>query len=153
MIRFLSFEFLPSFMSMKLLMLQQKTNFIYLKVLATRGSKAFSYKHHPKTKENKGKKFEPKIKMDQVFSPCSMLVNYKCKWSPWEKWQLKTSLLLDTGLACKQALLFGQAKQASRERASDAPRGLAARSPVLTRLASLTQIGKLARRLIQAQTD
>ena len=91
--------------------------------------------------------------MDQVFSPCSMLGNYKCKWSPWEKWQLKTSLLLDTGLACKQALLFGQAKQASRERASDAPRGLAARSPVLTRLASLTQIGKLARRLVQAQTD
>ena len=61
---------------MKLLMLQQKTNFIYLKVLATRGSKTFSYKHHPKTKENKGKKFEPKIKMDQVFSTCSMLVNY-----------------------------------------------------------------------------
>ena len=84
-IRFLSFEFLPSCMSMKLLMLQQKTNFIYLKVLATRGSKTFSYKHHPKTKENKGKKFEPKIKMDQVFSTCSMLVNYKCKWSPREK--------------------------------------------------------------------
>ena len=72
-------------MSVKLLMLQQKTNFIYLKVLATRGSKTFSYKHHPKPRENKGKKSEPKIKMDQVFSPCSMLVNYKCKWSPWEK--------------------------------------------------------------------
>ena len=54
-------------MSMKLLMRQQKTNFIYLKALATRGSETFSYKHHPKTEENEGKKLEPKIKMDQVF--------------------------------------------------------------------------------------
>ena len=46
----------------------------------------------------------------------------------------------------------GQAKWASRERSrrgllSPAPRGFAARSRVLARLASLTQIGELARRL------
>ena len=52
-------------------------------------------------------------------------------------------------LACEQALLFGRAKRASRERASEgpAPRGYAARSRVLARLASLAQIGELARRL------
>ena len=50
-------------------------------------------------------------------------------------------------LACKQALLFGQAKRASRERASEGPRGLAARSRVFARLASPAQIGELARRL------
>ena len=43
-------------------------------------------------------------------------------------------------LACEQALLFGQAKRASRER-------FAARSRVLARLVSLAQIGELARRL------
>ena len=42
-------------------------------------------------------------------------------------------------LACEQALLFGQAKQA--------PRGFAARSRVLARLVSLAQIGELAGRL------
>ena len=52
-------------------------------------------------------------------------------------------------IACEQALLFGQAKRASRERASEgpAPRGFAARSRVPARLASLAQIGELARRL------
>ena len=53
-------------------------------------------------------------------------------------------------LACKQALLFGRA---SRERASEGllsstPRGFVARSRVLARLASLAQIGELARRLL-----
>ena len=47
-------------------------------------------------------------------------------------------------VACEQALLFGQAKLTSRERA---PRGFAARSRVLARLVSLAQIGELARRL------
>ena len=46
-------------------------------------------------------------------------------------------------IACEQAPLFGQAKRASRERTS----GFAARSRVLARLASLAQIGELARRL------
>ena len=50
-------------------------------------------------------------------------------------------------IACEQALLFGLAKQASRESASEAPRGFAARSRVHARLASLAQIGELARRL------
>ena len=54
-------------------------------------------------------------------------------------------------LACEQALLFGRAKRASRERASggprkgelsSAPRGFAARSRVLARLASVAQIGE-----------
>ena len=56
-------------------------------------------------------------------------------------------------IACEQALLFGRAKQTSRERASEgllssAPRGFAARSCVHARLASLAQIGDLARRLV-----
>jgi len=48
-------------------------------------------------------------------------------------------------VACEQALLFGQAKRASRERASEGPRfplplaGFAARSRVLARLVSLAQ--------------
>ena len=54
-------------------------------------------------------------------------------------------------LACEQALLFGQAKRASRERASEGPflcpSGFAACSRVLARLVSLAQIGELARRL------
>ena len=53
-------------------------------------------------------------------------------------------------LAFEQALLFGLAKRASRERASEgpsAPRGLAARSRVLARPVSLAQRGELARRL------
>ena len=50
-------------------------------------------------------------------------------------------------LACEQALLVGQANRASRERAREGPRGLAARSRVFARLASLAQIGELARRL------
>ena len=50
-------------------------------------------------------------------------------------------------LACEQALLFGQAKRASGERASEGPRGFAVRSRVLARLVSLAQIGELARRL------
>ena len=45
---------------------------------------------------------------------------------------------LDSDLACEQAFLFGRAS---------APRGFAARSRVLARLASLAQIGELARRL------
>ena len=53
-------------------------------------------------------------------------------------------------IACKQTLLFGQAKGASRERASEgpsAPRGFASRSRVLTRPISLAQTGELAHRL------
>ena len=55
-------------------------------------------------------------------------------------------------IACEQALLFGQAKRASRERASEgllssAPRGFAARSRVLARPVSLAQTGELACRL------
>ena len=50
-------------------------------------------------------------------------------------------------LACEQALLFGQANRASRERAREGPGGLAACSRVFARLASLAQIGELARRL------
>ena len=46
-------------------------------------------------------------------------------------------------LACEQALLFGRVKQVSRERASER----LPRSRVLARLASLAQIGELARRL------
>ena len=42
-------------------------------------------------------------------------------------------------LACGQALLFGRAKRVSRERAP--------RARVLARLALLSQIGELARRL------
>ena len=59
----------------------------------------------------------------------------------------------DTYIACEQALLFGRVKRVSRERASgEAARGrglLAPRSRVLARLASLAQVGELARRLIQ----
>ena len=51
----------------------------------------------------------------------------------------------DVGVACEQALLFGQASLART--LSSAPRGFAARSRVLARLASLAQIGELARRL------
>ena len=55
---------------------------------------------------------------------------------------------LNEQIACEQALLFGQAKRVSRERASEGPRkGFAARSRVLARLVSLAQIGELARRL------
>ena len=53
-------------------------------------------------------------------------------------------------IACKQTLLFGQAKRASRERASEgssAPRGFASRLRVLTRPISLAQTGELAHRL------
>ena len=46
-------------------------------------------------------------------------------------------------LACEQALLFGRVKRVSRERVS----GRQSRSRVLARLASLAQIGELARRL------
>ena len=51
-------------------------------------------------------------------------------------------------LACEQALLFGQAKRASRELACPAPLSFAARLRVLARLVSLAQIGELARRLV-----
>ena len=50
-------------------------------------------------------------------------------------------------VACEQALLFGRLKRVSRERASGARPSLA-RSRVLARLASLAQIGDLARRLV-----
>ena len=54
-------------------------------------------------------------------------------------------------IACEQALLFGQAKRTSRKCANEGPfscpRGFAARLRVLARLASLAQIGELARRL------
>ena len=59
-------------------------------------------------------------------------------------------------IACAQAVLFGQAKRASREPASEGPflrpRSFAARSRVLARLVSLAQIGELARRLIVLAT-
>ena len=59
-------------------------------------------------------------------------------------------------IACEQALLFGQAKQASREHASEgqrkgispAPRSFAACLRVLSRFVSLAQIGELARGLL-----
>ena len=58
-------------------------------------------------------------------------------------------------LACEQVLLFGQAKRASRERASKGPRfplplaaSPLARARVLARLVSLAQIGELARKLL-----
>ena len=59
-------------------------------------------------------------------------------------------------IACEQALLFGQAKQATREHESEgpgkglssAPRSLAACLRVLARFVSLAQIGELARRLL-----
>ena len=59
-------------------------------------------------------------------------------------------------IACEQALLFGQAKRASRERASEgllssAPRGFAARSRVLARPVLLAQTGELASRLLSKQ--
>ena len=55
---------------------------------------------------------------------------------------------LNEQIACEQALLFGQAKRVSPERASEGPRkGFAARSRVLARLVSFAQIGELARRL------
>ena len=54
-------------------------------------------------------------------------------------------------IVCEQAHQFVLAKWASRERASEgassARRGFAARSRVLARLASLSQIGELARKL------
>ena len=55
------------------------------------------------------------------------------------------SLVAQAGsaIACEQDLLFGQAKRASRERASEGLR----RSRVLARLVSLAQIGEPARRL------
>ena len=50
------------------------------------------------------------------------------------------ALLRSLELACKQALLFGQTKWASRKRANEGPSRF-------SRLASLAQIGELARRL------
>ena len=51
-------------------------------------------------------------------------------------------------LACERALLFGRASLArTREQGAPVPRGFAALSRVLARLALLAQIGKLARRL------
>jgi len=58
----------------------------------------------------------------------------------WYSRQPLTNLLANPNIACEQALLFGQAKRASRERASEGPRlrrGFAARSRVLARLVSL----------------
>ena len=49
-------------------------------------------------------------------------------------------------LACEQALLLGRVKRVSRERARAGGKE-APRSRVLARLASLAQIGELARRL------
>ena len=49
-------------------------------------------------------------------------------------------------LACEQALLFGRVKRVSQERASER-QSREERSRVLARLASLAQIGELARRL------
>ena len=66
-------------------------------------------------------------------------------------------LKISTAVACEQALLFGQAKRASRERASEgpiqAPRGFTARSHVLATLVSLAQIGELARRLVPQRVE
>ena len=52
-----------------------------------------------------------------------------------------SGVISSCALACERALLFGRAKQASRERRS------LARSRALARLASLAQIGELASRL------
>ena len=51
-------------------------------------------------------------------------------------------------LACEQALLFGRVKRVSREHASERQSREGPRSRVLARLASLAQIGELARRLV-----
>ena len=72
--------------------------------------------------------------------------------STWQGGDKRKRRWLACELACEQALLFKRAKRASPERASEgsAPRGFAARSCVLARLASLAQIaqiGELARRL------
>ena len=48
-------------------------------------------------------------------------------------------------LACEQALLFGQAKRASRERASEGSRGLAARSLARFRETRVTRPNRRAR--------
>ena len=54
-------------------------------------------------------------------------------------------------ISLRASSLFGQAKRASRERASEGPKGLfpsrPRRSRVLARLVSLAQIGERARRL------
>ena len=72
--------------------------------------------------------------------------------STWQGGDKRKRRWLACELACEQALLFRRAKRASPERASEgsAPRGFAACSRVLPRLASLAQIaqiGELARRL------
>ena len=58
----------------------------------------------------------------------------------------------DREIACEQALLFGRVKLVSRERAGER-RSREGRSRVLARLASLAQIGELARRLIVKQLN
>ena len=95
---------------------------------------------------------ELQLNIDKVTCLCYKGVLYYWGWVC-----MKCSTLYDQQkclsvsglLACEQALLFGRA---SRERASEGllsstPRGFAARSRVLARLASLAQIGELARRL------
>ena len=77
------------------------------------------------------KGFPPEI---EHFSPRRLEMSPRC----WQQFSSKN-------IACEQALLFGQVKRVSRERASEGPRGFAARSRALARLVSLAQIGELAR--------
>ena len=77
------------------------------------------------------KGFPPDI---EHFSPRRLEMSPRC----WQQFSSKN-------IACEQALLFGQATRASRERASEGFRGFAARSRALARLVSLAQIRELAR--------
>ena len=64
------------------------------------------------------------------------------------EWQNSKTTTLHVYLACEQALLFGRASLARTcEGGAPVPRGFAALSRVLARLASLAQIGKAAGRL------
>ena len=58
------------------------------------------------------------------------------------------SSLMSFAVACVQAAHLEDFVKSRRARGNSAPRGFPARSRVLARLASLAQIGELARRLI-----
>ena len=60
------------------------------------------------------------------------------------KYQVKLVYDDQVYIACEQALLFGRAKRVSRERASERP---------LARLASLAQMGELARRRMRIKKE
>ena len=70
------------------------------------------------------------------FSPRRLEMSPRC----WQQFSSKN-------IACEQALLFGQVKRVSRERASERRSREGLRSRVVARLASLAQIGELARAL------